>query len=322
MKITVVVRTYKRFDFLKEALSSIQLQTYNNWEVIIFDDGGDLENLEIYKKFKELNPNNRILYLTSMTNRELFTDSWKMGFYLSKGEVLVRLDDDDLLSPDALEYISEVYSEHKDLDFSYGSCITFNTYGLEDIIQTKTPFEHPKTKDMWAAYTISNNWPWKDPWSWISNYYEEPQHYTSIIHASKANQLCSYHTYIIRVKSALKVIDKFEITSNFVDDLEVIGSLEYLGLTHISLKKILTYVRNHNYGRITDDGFIIKGGNIREEITKIRDKVDYLRPNVFKTSIYPYKIKDNFPKNEITQEDKSNFNDFKIKVGRVSKSFN
>ena len=38
MKVTIVVRTFKRPEFLKQALSSIQLQTYDNWEVILFDD--------------------------------------------------------------------------------------------------------------------------------------------------------------------------------------------------------------------------------------------------------------------------------------------
>jgi cellulose synthase/poly-beta-1,6-N-acetylglucosamine synthase-like glycosyltransferase len=48
MKITAVVRTHNRKDFLKECLSSISIQTYPDWEVLIFDDGGDELNYNIY----------------------------------------------------------------------------------------------------------------------------------------------------------------------------------------------------------------------------------------------------------------------------------
>ena len=53
MKVTVVLRTYRRQDFLKQALASIHLQTHKDWELLIFDDAGLPENLEIYKKFKD-----------------------------------------------------------------------------------------------------------------------------------------------------------------------------------------------------------------------------------------------------------------------------
>jgi 1-acyl-sn-glycerol-3-phosphate acyltransferase len=48
MKVTVVVRTCNRPEFLKEALVSIQLQTHNDWEVLIFDDSASDENISIY----------------------------------------------------------------------------------------------------------------------------------------------------------------------------------------------------------------------------------------------------------------------------------
>ena len=47
MKISVIVRTCKRPDFLEQALTSIQLQTHKDWEVIIFDDGDNKLNQEI-----------------------------------------------------------------------------------------------------------------------------------------------------------------------------------------------------------------------------------------------------------------------------------
>jgi hypothetical protein len=44
------------------------------------------------------------------------------------------------------------------------------------------------------------------------------------------------------------------MTSNFVDDLEFLGSLDYLGLGQTSVKKILTYVRVHKDGRVSYNG--------------------------------------------------------------------
>ena len=55
MKVTVIVRTYNRPEFLKQALTSIQLQTHKDWEVIIFDDGASDINFNIYKNFKQIN---------------------------------------------------------------------------------------------------------------------------------------------------------------------------------------------------------------------------------------------------------------------------
>ena len=63
MKVTVIVRTCDRPDFLKEALASIFLQSYPNWEVIIFDDGATLENFKIFNNFKNLAGDRRVMYM-------------------------------------------------------------------------------------------------------------------------------------------------------------------------------------------------------------------------------------------------------------------
>ena len=55
MKVTVIVRTYNRPEFLKQALASIQLQSHTDWEVLIFDDGATDINFDVYKKFKSDN---------------------------------------------------------------------------------------------------------------------------------------------------------------------------------------------------------------------------------------------------------------------------
>ncbi len=294
MKVTVVVRTYDRPEFLKEALVSIQLQTHTDWEVLIFDDAASVENFSIYNKFRDTNPDKRIMYITTKKSHDMFRNSWLIAPDLAEGEIMVRLDDDDLLAEDALAFLSETYTNNPELEFSYGSAVTFTENGLNEIIQTRTCYEHPKSHHEWAAYTIPNNAPWNQPWAFYRDYYPEARHMTSIIHCAKDNMFCVFHTYVMRTSSVKRVKDKITMTSKFVDDLEFMGSLDYLGLGQASIKKILTYLRVHNEGRISDGGRITDNTNIFNENFRIRDKVDEIRPSGFFSKVIPLDAPDNF----------------------------
>jgi glycosyltransferase involved in cell wall biosynthesis len=319
MKVSVIIRTYNRPEFFKQALASIQLQTHNDWEVIIFDDGASDINFNIYKKFKSDNKDKRILYMSAGEPRGLYRRSWLIAPDLADGEIMVRLDDDDLLAEDALEFLSNTYEKNPELEFSYGSSLTFSENGIGDIIQTRTCYEHPKTHHEWAAYTIPNNNPWYEPWAFYRDYYKEPRHLTSIIHCAKDNMFCVFHTYVMRTSSVKRIKDKITITSNFVDDLEFMGSLDYCGLGQASIKKVLTYIRVHNEGRVSDNGIQIDGANIFDENFRIRDKVDHLRPSGFLSKVIPLDAPDN--KNDgVTNELRDTFKAYMTSILSISTS--
>jgi len=307
MKVTIVVRTNNRPELLKEALASIQIQTHKDWEVLIFDDSGSDVNFNIFKTFKQYNQSHRVMYITTQDSYYMFKNSWLLAPDLADGEIMVRLDDDDILAEDSIEFISNVYSNNPELDFSYGSSVFFDDYKLNAFIETKNPFEHTKTRSAWAPYTIPNNKPWLEPWQFIENYYDEPQSFTSIIHAAKANALCVYHTYVMRTASIKNVKSKITMTSNFVDDLEFLGSLDYLGLGHTSLKKVLAYVRVHNQGRVSDYNKKVDGTDMWNENLRVRDKVDEIRPSGFISKIINISNSEN-SNNGIDEELKIKFN--------------
>jgi glycosyltransferase involved in cell wall biosynthesis len=313
MKVTVVVRTYNRPNLLREALTSIFLQSHTDWEVLIFDDSASIDNFKIYNDFKSLSGDRRVMYLTTKQSHDLFQNSWLIAPDLAEGEIMVRLDDDDLLVEDALEFLVDTYTKNPELEFSYGSSVTFGEDGLGDIIQTNTPFEHPKTHHEWAAYTIPNNKPWRDPWAFYRDYYPEARHLTSIIHCAKDNMFCVFHTYVMRTTSVKRVKDKITITSKFVDDLEFMGSLDYLGLAHTSIKKILTYVRIHNQGRVSDGGRITDNTNIFNENFRIRDKVDEIRPSGFLSRVIPLDAPDNL-NNGLDELLRNTFSSYKQRI--------
>jgi glycosyltransferase involved in cell wall biosynthesis len=288
LKISIVLRTYKRNKFFKEALSSISHNNYKNWEVLIFDDNGSSENFNTYLNFKKLHPTNRCVYITSSTSYEFFKQSWKDGVNISTGDICIRLDDDDLLLPYTLKYISDVYNKNKNLDFTYGSSLSFNEdTTITDGISGKSPFESI-TQSGWGPYITPNNYPWKNNYHWINDYYEHPTKFTSIIHASRANILCVYHLYSFRISSVKGILDNISITSTLCDDLEFLGSMDYLGLSHNSIKDILILNRNHTDDRVTNSKNIAESGlNWPNEIERVRCKVDELRSDGFTSKIIP-----------------------------------
>jgi glycosyltransferase involved in cell wall biosynthesis len=212
MKVTIAVRTCNRPELFKEALASIHLQTHTDWEVIVFDDGASDLNFNIYKKFKDTHKDKRVLYVTLNEAWGLYKSSWIMAVDLAMGDIIVRLDDDDLLAEDALQFLSNTYEKNPELDFSYGSSLTFSDNGIGDVIQTNTCFDHPKTHHEWAPYTVPNNNPWYHPWAFYRDHYKEARHFTSIIHCAKDNAFCTFHTYCMRTNSVRKVKDKINIT--------------------------------------------------------------------------------------------------------------
>ena len=184
---------------------------------------------------------------------------------------------------------------------------------MGNLIQTRTCYEHPKSHHEWAAYTIPNNNPWYEPWAFYRDYYEEARHFTSIIHCAKDNAFCVFHTYVMRTSSVKRVKDKITITSNFVDDLEFMGSLDYCGLGQASIKKVLSYIRVHNEGRVSDNGIQIEGANIFDENFRIRDKVDHLRTSGFLSKVIPLDAPENL-NDGVTNELINKFSSYKQRI--------
>lgn len=306
MKISVIVRTCDRPEFLEQSLCSVELQTHTDWEVIVFDDGDGYKNFKIVNEFKNRNPSNLVTYYSSGQSYFLFRNSWILAPRISQGQVMVRLDDDDILDTEALSFIDTTFTNTPDLDFAYGSSVLFTDGKLTQLIKTNTPLDFPKSRATWEGY--EKGYPYNNPWRFKEDVYDEPRHISSIIHASKLNKICVFHPYIMRTKSVLDVLDKITVTSRFVDDLEFLGSLDYLGLGFNKLDKILSYVRKHDKGQVTEPNREIDGTTLREDILKIRDKVDELRPSGldFQSKVVDINIDGNY-NDGVTQELQTRF---------------
>lgn len=110
--ISVVTLTYNRTHLLQEAMQSFILQNNQDCEMIIINDKHDLH-------YHFDHPNIRIINLKNRTTCIL--EKLLIGFKESKYNYIYRLDDDDLLAPNALSTISDYITQHPNYDL-YRSC--------------------------------------------------------------------------------------------------------------------------------------------------------------------------------------------------------
>ncbi|HIQ05788.1 MAG TPA: glycosyltransferase, partial [Anaerolineae bacterium] len=96
--VSVIVPTYNRPHMLVEAVRSILQQTYQNFEIIVVNDGGaDAEGL-----IRFLDADNRITYVRH--NRQRGPGAARnTGLRLARGKYIAYLDDDDIYYPEHLE---------------------------------------------------------------------------------------------------------------------------------------------------------------------------------------------------------------------------
>ncbi len=105
LRFSIIIPTYNRADLLKEAIDSVLKQTYENWELIIVDDGSIDHTKEVVISYQDA----RIHYHYQL-NKERSAARNK-GVDLSKGDYICFLDDDDIYDK---EYLQEFNNGHID----------------------------------------------------------------------------------------------------------------------------------------------------------------------------------------------------------------
>ncbi|MFZ5437834.1 MAG: glycosyltransferase family 2 protein [Patescibacteria group bacterium] len=91
-KISVIIPTYNRPQFLKKAISSVQTQTYKHLEIIVSDDGSEIETENLVKGLQK--KDQRIIYLKNK-HTGLPAVTRNHGLKLATGSLVSFLDDDD-----------------------------------------------------------------------------------------------------------------------------------------------------------------------------------------------------------------------------------
>jgi len=112
-KVIIAIPTYNRKEYLKECIESILNQTFQDFEIIVFDNFSNYNVEEFLKKFND----NRITLLRSDKNVGNVENFARIFTYKFASEYLVVFHDDDVMHPLLLEKEVNILDKHKDMIF-------------------------------------------------------------------------------------------------------------------------------------------------------------------------------------------------------------
>ena len=118
-KVSVVVPTYNRANYLKECLKSILNQDYSNLEIIVSDDNSTDNTFEVVKSFQS-----KYLFIKYVKNNKYPqgpNGNKNNGLDYTNGEIIGIFDDDDIMLDGAIKLMVNKILE--DYDIVVANCI-------------------------------------------------------------------------------------------------------------------------------------------------------------------------------------------------------
>lgn len=106
-KISIVTVTYNRAHLIERSIESILKQTYDNWELILVNNGSTDNTQEVLDKYKTGPQQHKIRIFHLEKNRK-FAGGTNFGLDQIQGEWFTLHDDDDEIVPEAIETLMHV----------------------------------------------------------------------------------------------------------------------------------------------------------------------------------------------------------------------
>ncbi|MDA0268212.1 MAG: glycosyltransferase family 2 protein [Cyanobacteria bacterium] len=130
-KVSVCIPTYNRAELLNQAIQSVLDQRFEDFELIICDDGSQDGTPTMMASLADP----RIHYLRHPANIGK-SNNMISGFRAAQGDYFIKFDDDDRLTPDFLADTVAVLEAHPEVDFVSTDHWVINPQSQRDLVLT------------------------------------------------------------------------------------------------------------------------------------------------------------------------------------------
>lgn len=149
--ISIIIPLFNREEFIEETLFSLIKQTYINWEAVVVDDKSTDNSTFLVERIAE--NDKRIQLYKNDTDKKGAPVCRNIGLKKAKGDYIIFLDSDDLLSPNCLNNRISIFRKKKNCDFLVfnGLRFRFTPYDLNLYISSfneSSPIVHFLAQDI------------------------------------------------------------------------------------------------------------------------------------------------------------------------------
>lgn len=124
-KVSIILPTFNRADWIKKAINSIILQSHNNWELIVWDDGSTDQTEIVVKSFHD----KRIFYYYEENHGVAYARN--QAIKRSSGDYVAFIDSDDEWVPDKLTIQLRIFDLNPNINFVFSNFTNLNLLNNE-----------------------------------------------------------------------------------------------------------------------------------------------------------------------------------------------
>lgn len=153
--VSVVMPTYNRADLLPRTIESILSQDFDDFELLIVDDGSVDNTAEVIKQIQDQDPQLRYVQLPENRGIGFGRDA---GLQHVSGKYIALADSDDLWLPGKLRLQVEVMEKHPEIDILFGDFWSINHINGKEtsgFAATQAGMQHLTTRriadDLWLV---------------------------------------------------------------------------------------------------------------------------------------------------------------------------
>ncbi len=123
--ISIVTPSFNQASFIGEAISSVKLQNYPNYEHLVIDGMSTDGTVDIVRNLTT-NDNTNLSWISERDNGQ--SEALNKGFRRAKGEIIGWLNSDDRYRAGCFEHVLRAF-ENQDIDIVYGDYLIVDEFG-------------------------------------------------------------------------------------------------------------------------------------------------------------------------------------------------
>lgn len=247
-KISVIVPCYNYGEFIEETITSINSQTFKDYEIIVVDDGSDdIYTHEILSKIE----NNGILVIRKENGG--ISSARNIGIQHASGEFIVPLDSDDIIRPEFLEECIALFKRDETVTVAYTGVEFFGA--STGIMELKPPTpQNMVFRNCLVVTAMYRKKEWEQAGGYKSSMkfgYEDWDFWICLLEKGAIFKKVEKPLFLYRIKKASRNVGIFSDQTRFLSTMEQIIN-NHASFFHRNSTHLMNHIRREKTPWIFD----------------------------------------------------------------------